>query len=128
MSPYAKSYTISKETCVARISLQKASHVALVVGLGKGATNFLEVFGRSLQILSASFIHTFNAKPPAILDYTNVMVTNRNVLSLYSVDKRSCLDQVEVVWLNQLLFVFLNDEPEILDLSLIGSRKYVLWL
>ena len=100
MSPYAKSYTISKETGVARISFQKASDVALIVDLGEGTTNFLEVFGRSLQIFSASFVQTFDAKSPAILDNTNVVVTNWNVLSLNGVDKWSCLDQVEVVWLN----------------------------
>ena len=61
-----------------------------VVDFGKGATDFLEVFGCSFKIFSASLVCAFNTESSAVLYYTDVMVANRNILSLYCVNEWSC--------------------------------------
>ena len=92
--------------------------VASSASLGETSVDLVEILGGSLQVLSASLLSAFNAELSAVFHNPNVVVADWDVLTLDGVDEGSWLAVVDVIGLDQLLLVLLDDEAEVLDLSI----------
>lgn len=102
--------------------------VALLILLEEASLDLEQVLGCPLQILSASFLGAFDAESSAVFHNPDVVVSDGDVLAFDGVNEGSLLAVVEVIWLDKLLLVLLNDEAEILDLSIcwsVGFRAVV---